>query len=128
MFVATSAIIAQNKRVLLISQNIANANVKAAPGEEVYRRQLASFEVAFDPNVKANLVRMKKIIRTKADPILTYEPGHPSAHADGFTRQPNIHQLVEMADMREAGRSHEAALRAFERVLGMFETLSSLLR
>lgn len=128
MFIATSAISAQNQRVLLITQNIANANVKAAPGEQVYQRQLATFESAWNPQVKANLLRVKGILKSKEPSLKTYSPGDPMADKDGFIHQPNISTILEMADMREAGRSHEAALRAFERVLGMFETLAGLLK
>jgi flagellar basal-body rod protein FlgC len=128
MHIATSAIAAQNQRVLLLSQNIANADVKATPGEAVYQRQLASFHNVFDRTIKAPLLKIKKIIRDKSDPIKEYNPGDPLADKDGYTRKPNIKATMEMVDWGEAGRSHEACLRAFERVLLMLQNTVGLLK
>lgn len=128
LHVTTAAIIAQNQRVLILTQNIANAEVKAPPGQEVYQRQLVSFQNVFDSTIKAALLRVKKIIKVKADPIKSYNPGDPMADKDGFVRQPNIKPVDEMTDVREASRSHEANLRAFERVLMMLQNTVGLLK
>jgi flagellar basal-body rod protein FlgC len=128
MFVTTSAIAAQNQRVLLLSQNIANANIKTTPGAPIYERQLAVFESAWNPQVKTNLLRVKKIMKDKSPPIKTYAPGDPMADAAGYVQQPDISPIMEMTDMRQAGRSHEAALRAFEKVLSMLQNTLSVLK
>ena len=39
-----------------------------------------------------------------------YEPGHPSADANGNVKYPNVNPLIEMTDMKEAQRSYEANL------------------
>jgi flagellar basal-body rod protein FlgC len=128
LYISTAALIAQNQRVLLLTQNIANAEVKAGPGQEVYQRQLVSFHNVFDKKIKAPLLQVKKVIKVKADPIRTYSPGDPMADKDGFVRQPNIKPTEEMTDVSEASRSHESNLRAFERILRMLENTVSLLK
>ena len=39
---------------------------------------------------------------------LKYEPGHPSADANGHVKYPNVNSLVEIMDLKEAQRSYEA--------------------
>lgn len=128
LHISTAAIIAQNQRVLVLSQNIANAEIKAAPGHDVYKRQLVSFHNVYDRKIKAPLLRVKKIIHVNDEPIKNYSPGDPMADKDGFTRQPNIKPINEMADVREASRSHESNLRAFERILMMLQNTVGLLK
>lgn len=128
MMIATAAIKAQDQRVLLLTQNIANAQVKARPGEDAYRRQIPFFAHKKDKRLDIGLLHVKHIIHSKEEPILTYNPGDPLADENGYVKTPNISPIMEMADMREASRSHESALRAFEKVLGMLESLSSLLK
>ena len=128
LHISTAAIAAQNQRVLVLSQNIANAEVKSMPGQEVYQRQLVSFHNVYDKTIRASLLRVKKVIHVKADPIKTYSPGDPMADKDGFVHQPNIKPIEEMTDVREASRSHEANLRAFERILRMLDNTVSLLK
>ncbi|MES2253019.1 MAG: flagellar basal body rod C-terminal domain-containing protein [Pseudomonadota bacterium] len=128
LYISTAAIVAQNQRVLVLSQNIANAEVKAMPGQEVYRRQLVSFHNVYDKKIKAPLLQVKKIIHVKADPIKSYSPGDPMADKEGFVQQPNIKPIEEMTDVREASRSHESNLRAFERILLMLQNTVGLLK
>ena len=128
LHISTAAMIAQNQRVLALSQNIANADVKAMPGQDVYQRQLVSFHNVYDKTLKTMLLRVKKIIHLKADPIKNYAPGDPMADKDGFTYQPNIKPIEEMTDMREGSRSHESCIRAFERILAMLKSHVDLLR
>jgi len=128
LYISTAAIVAQNQRVLVLSQNIANADVKAMPGQEVYRRQLVSFHNVYDNKIKASLLQVKKIIHVQAEPIKSYSPGDPMADKEGFVRQPNIKSIEEMTDVREASRSHESNLRAFERILLMLQNTVGLLK
>ena len=49
--------------------------------------------------------------RVRTDPTefrQKYEPGHPSADANGNVKYPNVNSLVEMTDLKEAQRSYEA--------------------
>ena len=92
------------------------------------RRRDIGFHNVFDRRVNAPLLRVKKIIHVHDEPVKNYSPGDPMADKEGFTRQPNIKPINEMADVREASRSHESNLRAFERILMMLQNTVSLLK
>jgi flagellar basal-body rod protein FlgC len=56
-------------------------------------------------------VQVVTLGRVRTDPSdfrQKYEPGHPSADANGNVKYPNVNPLIEMTDMREAQRSYEA--------------------
>ncbi len=114
MAVASSALKAQQARMRVIAENIANANsTSATKGGDPYRRQVPVFEpVKLGPDT--NGVRLKG-----ANPDLTefkseYEPGHPSADDKGYVKLPNVDTLIEALDMREAQRAYEANLNVIE--------------
>ena len=48
-----------------------------------------------------------------------FNPGHPSADADGYVKLPNVNSLVEAMDMREAQRAYEANLNVIETARSM---------
>ena len=128
MFIATSAIESQNKRVLLLSQNVANANIIVPPDEPVYQRKIPQFSFVWNPNVKTHLLHVKKILTDSKPPVREFDPSNPLAGPDGYTKKADISSIIEMTDIREAGRSHEAALRSFEKIIGMLQNTISLLK
>ena len=75
----------------------------------------------------SSLVSIKRI---GADPSPfgeVYNPSHPSANADGYVQTPNVNTLIEMSDMREAGRSYDANLKVIEQARSMAASTLSLL-
>jgi len=126
---STAAIMAQNKRLLVITQNLANADTKpSTPGGEPYKRKTIVLSPQTDPKTGTSIVRVKKI-GTDPKPFKeVYDPKDPAADAQGFVKLPNITPLMEMVDMREASLSHEANLRAYEKGLKMMEDTIGLLR
>ena len=60
------------------------------------------------------MVKVAKIGRDRSDFSLVYEPHHPLSNEDGYLKRPNVNTLIEMTDMREAGRSYEANLSVIE--------------
>lgn len=128
MQVATSGMQVQNQRILVISQNLANAGTRADKGEEPYQRQVISFHTVLDKKTGANLVKVKKIGKDGAPPVRVYSPGDPAADKEGYVYESNVKPMAEIADMREAGRSHEANLRAFEKILSMLQNTIGILK
>ena len=114
MAVASSALKAQQARMRVIAENIANANsTSPTKGGDPYRRKVPVFEpvkVAQD----AQGVRMKGANPDQSDFKVEYEPGHPSANAEGYVKLPNVDTLIEALDMREAQRAYEANLNVIE--------------
>ena len=120
MAVAASALRAQQSRMRVIAENIANANSTArTPGGEPYRRQTPVFETA--PVAGATGVVLAEV-RPE------YDPSHPAADAEGYVLRPNVETLVESMDMREAQRAYEANLNVIETARSMESRTLDLLK
>lgn len=118
MGVAASALRAQQSRMRIIAENIANAQSTAqTPGGEPYRRQIPVFEAR---NVNgATGVALAQVRTDQADFRMDYDPSHPAANGDGYVMRPNVDTLVEAMDMREAQRAYEANLNVIETARSM---------
>lgn len=113
--VSSQGMRAQNERLKIIAQNISNANSTGkSPIDEPYRRKVPVFQNHYDPRLKADVVRVDKIVRDKSDFQLRYEPHHPAANESGYVRYPNVQIPLETVDAKEAQRTYEANLSALE--------------
>lgn len=109
--IAASGLKAQNGRMRVIAENIANADSTArSPGQDPYRRKVPTFVSKFDRDLGAATVGLGKVARDQTPFRSRYEPGHPAADANGYVKYPNVEALTETVDMREAQRSYEANL------------------
>ena len=107
--IAASGLRAQAGRMRIIAENMANADSTASrPGGEPYRRKIVTFRSEVDRALDAQVVALGRVRPDMADFRQRYEPGHPSADANGNVKYPNVNPLIEMTDMREAQRSYEA--------------------
>ena len=121
--VASSGLEAQSRRMLVVSENLANASSTGdTPGAQPYSRKTVSFESVLDDASGANLVKVDRVDIDKKPFRIEYDPSHPAADADGNVKLPNVDMLVELADMRESNRSYEANLQ----VIKQARTLSSM--
>jgi flagellar basal-body rod protein FlgC len=119
----------QGTRLRIISENLANANSTApSPGDLPYRRKVVLFQNALDKEIGAETVKVKKIDVDRSDFPRRYDPGHPSADAEGYVLTPNVNSLVEASDMREAQRSYEANLNTIDATRQMLTRTVDLLR
>lgn len=118
MAVASSALRAQQSRMRIIAENIANAESTAqTAGGTPYRRQIPVFEAR---NVDgATGVALAEVKPDQSDFRMDYDPSHPAANADGYVMRPNVNTLVEAMDMREAQRAYEANLNVIETARSM---------
>ncbi len=130
MGIATSGLRAQAGRMRVISENIANADSTASSaGGDPYRRKIPTFVSALDRALDAKTVALGKIAQDQSQFRTKYEPSNPAADASGYVKYPNVNQLVEMTDMRDAQRSYEANLniigatrRMIQRTLDILKT------
>lgn len=118
MAVAASGMRAQQARMRIIAENLANANSTArAAGGDPYRRQVPVFEPrAVDGS---DGVQMSRVEPDSSDFRTTYDPGHPAADAQGYVKLPNVDPLIEALDMKEAQRAYEANLNVIETARAM---------
>jgi flagellar basal-body rod protein FlgC len=127
--ISASGMKVQGARLRVIAENLANAESTAKhAGDLPYRRKVVTFQNALDKEMKANLVKVRKVDVDRSDFNRRYEPGHPSADADGYVLLPNVNPLVETMDMREAQRSYEANLGVIEATKQMLSRTVDLLR
>jgi flagellar basal-body rod protein FlgC len=129
LHIASAGMEVQSTRLKVTAQNIANADsIAETPGGDPYRRKIVTFRNVFDREMGIDKVQVKKVGLDDSDFKLKYEPGHPSADADGYVAYPNIEPMVEMMDVREAQRSYEANLHVIEMSKRMLQQTVDLLR
>lgn len=129
MAIAASGLRAQAGRMRVISENIANADSTAANASaDPYRRKIPTFNTELNRSLGARTVEFGKIETDKSDFRLKYEPGHPSADANGNVKYPNVNSLVEMTDMREAQRSYEANINVISATRRMIQRTIDILK
>lgn len=115
MQIAASGMLAQNVRVRVISQNIANVDSLATnPNELPYQRQTVSFRNVFDRELGTDKVAVHDIGVDNSEFSRRFEPGHPAADETGYVLVPNVKTMIEMVDLRAAQRSYQANLRVVD--------------
>jgi flagellar basal-body rod protein FlgC len=120
-----SGLSAEQLRMDVISNNIANVNSTRTEAGGPYRRQKAvfmakepQFIIDMGPFVRAPVWRIGQGVRTVGidtddSPLRKeYQPTHPDADKDGYVLMPNVNIVVEMTDMIEATRAYEANVTA----------------
>ena len=116
--IAASGLRAQQARMRIIAENIANADsTSKTPGGDPYRRQAPVFQPTKVAGAQG--VKMARVDGDRTQFRQEYEPGNPSADAKGYVKLPNVNSLVEALDMREAQRAYEANLNVIETTRAM---------
>lgn len=109
--IAATGLHAQNARMRVIAENIANADSAGkSPTDEPYRRRIPTFKAVMDDEVGGRVVEIGRLAYDMSEFNLRFQPGHPAADEQGYVRYPNVNSLVESMDMREAQRTYEANL------------------
>lgn len=127
--VAASGLEAQSRRMLIVSENLANASsTGSTPGADPYMRKTVSFQAAMDEVMGAKLVKVDRVDVDRKPFRVEYDPSHPAADADGNVKLPNVDMLVELADIRETNRSYEANLQVVKQARSMMSMTIDLLR
>lgn len=109
--IAASGLRAQSGRMRVIAENIANAESTAdTPGGDPYRRKIPTFRLRLDRELEAQTVELGRVTRDQTPFRTKLEPGNPAADAQGYVKLPNVNELIETVDMREAQRSYQANL------------------
>jgi flagellar basal-body rod protein FlgC len=109
--IAATGLHAQNARMRIIAENLANADSAGkTPTDQPYRRRIPTFQAVMDADAGGEIVKIGKTATDMSDFDLRYEPGHPAADANGYVKYPNVDPLVEAMDMKEAQRTYEANL------------------
>jgi len=127
--IAAAGMRAQAGRMRVISENIANADSTAqTPGGDPYRRRIPTFRNELDATLGVRVVGLGPVQTDPSDFHSKYEPGHPSADATGMVKYPNVNNMIEMTDMREAQRSYEANINVITATRRMIQRTIDILR
>jgi len=129
MAISASGLRAQAGRMRVISENVANAESTATTaGGDPYRRRIPTFRAELDRTLDARVVALGPVQTDRSDFRTKYEPGNPAADATGNVKYPNVNQLVEMTDMRDAQRSYEANVNVIGATRRMIQRTLDILR
>ncbi|KDA01839.1 flagellar basal body rod C-terminal domain-containing protein [Hyphomonas oceanitis] len=109
----------ESRRITVAAENISNVDT---PG---YQKKL----LAMQPQIGGadSFAAMKEIL-DETPGERDYQPSHPMADQDGYVTMSNVSLVMEMADMREANRTYEANLNAFQQARSMYSSLLDILR
>lgn len=129
MDIAATGMTAQQLRIDVITQNIANANSTRGDGGSVYRRKTVVMaeknQTAFGNVLETCLgqpysgVKITGIATDMSDLKMVYDPDNPDADENGYVSYPNVDTVREMTDLIDASRSYEANVTAFESAKNM---------
>ena len=117
--IASSGLKAQQQRMRIIAENIANADstAKGANGDP-YRRKAVVFEPT-SVEGGGQGVHVAQVLADQTPFKQDYDPGNPSADKNGYVKLPNVEPLVEALDMKEAQRAYEANLNVIDAARSM---------
>lgn len=116
--ISSSALDAENRRMEVIANNVANAETTRGLDGKVFRRRQVIFAAKLADAMNDGLeegpggVAITDIVEDQRDPKKAFRPGHPDADVEGFVTMPNISPIEEMVDMMSASRAYEANLSA----------------
>lgn len=129
---SASALTAQQLRLDIISQNIANSSTTRTEQGGPYKRKSVLFEQVQNEKGSfaailnkqkqngANGVRVTQIIEDESAGTKVYDPAHPDADQQGYVEMPNVNVVDEMVNMISASRSYEANVNSFNATKAMF--------
>jgi flagellar basal-body rod protein FlgC len=106
-----SALSAEQVRLDVVSQNIANAYTTKDLDGGPYKRKAVIFESLMGGAQGGEKgVRVAAVKPDQTPGEMVYNPGHPHANAEGMLRMPNVKLATEMVDLMSASRAYEANL------------------
>lgn len=114
--ISASGLSAERKRMNVIANNIANAQVTETSDGGPYKRQQVVFTSVLHKSMFGKSAKdvplmgviVKGVTESTEKPNLVYIPGHPKANKNGFVPMPNVSISKEMVDLMASSRSYEA--------------------
>lgn len=124
MNVSATGMTAQQLRMDVIAENIANASTTRTEDGEAYRRKTVVFmekdTTSFDhilngylSHYQPNGVKVTQVVEDQSDFRLVYEPDNPDANEDGYVEYPNVDTVTEMTNLIDSSRAYEASVTSF---------------
>jgi flagellar basal-body rod protein FlgC len=111
--VTASALNAEQVRMDVVAENIANAYTTHTAEGGAYKRKVVSFESMLDQSSGGpggQSLQVSKITTDDSPGEAIYQPGNPDANKDGMVMMPNVNLSTEMVDLMTSSRAYEANL------------------
>lgn len=125
-----SGLTAQQLRLDVVAENIANANTSRTEAGGAYRRKIVQFESQDGRDSFRDImartqrasnagyetaggVQVTGIIEDPSDLKLIYDPTHPDANEAGYVELPNVDTVKEMTDAIAASQAYAANVTVF---------------
>ena len=126
--ISTSGVVAQNTKMQVIAQNIANIDtIKDETGNPYKPKVTVMRPVEYfgGGNIQNNILSGVKVVDIKenetAKSVKVYEPGHPEADAQGYVYYPDVNLTKEMMDMTGASSAFEANIVVYNTTKSMMQ-------
>lgn len=111
---SASALSAENVRLNVVADNIANVDTTSTPQGGPYRRQFVVLEALPDAANGVGQGVEVQSIQTDPSPLkAVYDPTAPQANAFGEVFYPNVHLATEMVDLIAASQAYSANVNAY---------------
>jgi flagellar basal-body rod protein FlgC len=121
-----SGMTAEQYRMDIIAQNVANANTTRTEDGTPYRRKITTFTEKTGDNSFGTIyaratgqevgdgVKVSGVYEDEVTEMTkVYDPAHPDADDDGYVWYPNVNIVTEMTNMIDSSRAYEANATAF---------------
>ena len=106
-----SALNAENIRMDVVAENIANAYTTHGADGQPYKRKEVSFESMLDPaGTGENTVQVSQVATDNTPGEMVFDPSNPDANKDGMVQMPNVNISTEMVDLMTSSRAYDANL------------------
>ena len=132
MNIVASGMTAQQLRLDVVAENVANSTTTRTEAGGPYRRKMVVFQSVagrddfraamaravegLTPNAGAPTaggVRVTQIVEDPSPMKLVYDSTHPDANEDGYVEMPNVDMVKEMTDAMAATQAYSANVTAF---------------
>ncbi len=135
MEISRTALDVEWRRLEIIAENLANANVAGSPNHPAFKElhlvsgpknNFLSFldpQAGTKPGIAIDSlagVAVQAIVASDAPPHLVHEPGNPLANAQGFVGYPSIDHVAQMTAMVETARVYQANIVAMNAAREMY--------
>ena len=121
LHISSSGLSLERLKLDTISTNIANVNTTRTEEGGPYQRKSIVFEEAlkssssqFNLNNQQSFGVRTTEIATDETVVMTYDPSHPDANAEGYVASSNVNMADEMVNMMNTIRAYEANATALE--------------
>ena len=118
MTIASTGLIAEQLRLSLVANNLANADSTVAPGGGPYRSEYTVFKAVAAPASGPNQgvgqgVLVAGVYQSQSPFQVVYDPTNPQANAQGDVLYPNVNLQTQMVDMIQASQAYQANVSSF---------------